>query len=225
MTPEQPCSWHRHDADELALVAARDLMELAEQAIARRGLFHLVLAGGRTPEALYRQLATMTADWDRWWIHFGDERCLPLGDPGRNDTMARQAWLDRVSLPARQVMTMPAELGPDRGAALYAQQLADLGLFDLVLLGLGEDGHTASLFPGQATAETSEPTVAVHHAPKPPAQRVSLSASRLSSARQVWFLITGEDKRPALEQWQRGVDLPAAWIRPPSGIRLYTDLR
>lgn len=226
MADQQQCRWHYTHIDELAAQRAHALLVQAEQAIAQRGNFHLVLAGGQTPRSLYQRLASMNSDWHRWWIYFGDERCLPVGDPDRNDTMAERAWLSRVPIPTRQIASIPAELGPTAGAAQYSDHLRSLDTFDLVLLGLGEDGHTASLFPGLAQpAADDPPALPVHAAPKPPPQRITLSAGRLSRARQVWFLVSGESKRTALERWQRHEEgLPATWIRPRAGVDIYTDV-
>jgi 6-phosphogluconolactonase len=197
------------DAEALTAHAAERVLGAARDAIAARGRFRLVLAGGRTPLAAYARLATADADWRRWQWYFGDERCLPAGDAGRNDSAIRRVWLDRVATPA-QVHAIPAELGPEEGARRYAATLAGLGEFDLVLLGLGADGHTASLFPGQPVNDAE--VLAIRDAPKPPPDRVSLSATRLSRSRRVLFLVTGADKREAVAAWRRGADLPARAI-------------
>jgi len=191
----------------------------ADEAIARNGVFHLVLAGGTTPQAVYESLCEVSAEWAKWQIWFGDERCLPPDDPERNSLMARVAWLAHVPLPAAQIHAIPAERGAEAGAAAYAAALREVAEFDLVLLGLGEDGHTASLFPGQPWGAADAPAVlAVYDAPKPPAERISLSASRLSRARQVVFLVTGTSKYEAVKRWREGEAIPAAAIAPPDGV-------
>lgn len=197
----------------------------AANSIAARGAFHIVLAGGRTPEAIYTQLRTLTTDWRAWSIYFGDERCLPSGDSERNDSMARASWLDHVAVPAEQIYSIAAQLGSTRAAESYNSTLAAVGDFDMVLLGLGEDGHTASLFPGDSAAlRASAAAIAVHNAPKPPAERVSMSSRRLSRARSVLFLVSGEGKRVALRSWQQGEAIPAALIDPAAGVDIYTDI-
>lgn len=208
------------------LARALDFVRRAEaSALAARGVFHVVLAGGGTPRRLYEALAGEVHDWARWQVWFGDERCLPPDDPERNSRMAFEAWLGQVALPAANVHVIPAELGPRQAASAYAASLREVGAFDLVLLGLGEDGHTASLFPGQdwGETETAPAALAVFDAPKPPPKRVSLSAWRLSQARAVLFLATGAGKRAAVAAWRGGARLPAAAIRPPGGVDVLLD--
>jgi 6-phosphogluconolactonase len=214
-------------ADESALAhrAAEFIAGCAREAIGARGVFRIVLAGGRTPAAAYRRLVPLATDWHKWQVYFGDERCLPAGHAGRNDTMARTSWLGRVAIPAGNVYSIPAELGPDRAAARYAGLLSALPEFDLVLLGLGEDGHTASLFPGHAIGDEpgAADVLAVHDAPKPPAERVSLSAARLRRAREVLFLVSGAAKRAAVAAWRSGAELPARHIASAAGARVLLD--
>jgi 6-phosphogluconolactonase len=224
MNRSQEIRWHEFDnLPNFEQAAGEFILHASEQAIAANGAFRIVLAGGSTPRNIYRQLCEVDTDWSAWNIYFGDERCLPVRDPERNSRMARDAWLGRVAIPSRQIHTIPAELGPEAGALRYARELAGVGDFDLVLLGLGEDGHTASLFPGgdweRATALPA--VIPVHDAPKPPAQRVSLSPERLSRARQVMYLVGGETKRDAIENWRAGAALPASRICPDAGVDVF----
>lgn len=213
------------DAAELHRVACKRIVDAAARAIAGRGTFAISLAGGNTPRDVYAMLREARTDWSRWHIYFGDERCAPRTDPERNSRMARDAWLDRVAIPPANIHEIAAELGPGPGAADYTRVLRDLGDFDLVLLGLGEDGHTASLFPGHdwGAARDAPDALAVIDAPKPPPERVSLSASRLSRAREVLFLVAGESKRDAVSKWRSGADIPARAIRPPAGVDVLVE--
>lgn len=208
-----PANWQVFpDRTALTAHAAAMILNSARDAIDARGAFHVVLAGGQTPLAVYAQLAMSPADWQNWHWYFGDERCLPVGDTGRNDTAIRRVWLERIVVPPSHIHTIPAELGADTAARQYAATLAAIGEFDLVLLGLGEDGHIASLFPGMHF-DTSAEVLAVHGAPKPPPERVTLSAARLSRAQQVLFLVTGANKRTAVRSWRADADIPARAIR------------
>src|SRR5512146_1540530 len=219
--------WHEFDSRiAFEQAASRFILENAELSIATRGAFHIVPAGGNTPRDIYRRLCDADTDWSIWHVYFGDERCLPTDDPERNSSMVRSTWLDHVAIPARQVHVIQGELGPEAAAASYARDLAEVGEFDLVLLGLGEDGHTASLFSGRAwgEAEDAQPVLAVHDAPKMPSDRVTLSARRLSDARRVMFLVTGTSKMDAVNRLRAGERIPASAIRPGAGGDIYTDL-
>jgi 6-phosphogluconolactonase len=199
------------DADAVATHAAALILQAAASAIQERGMFRLVLAGGRTPEKVYRQLAAAQADWHHWHIYFGDERCLPAGHADRNSQMAARSWLAHGQIPADHIHPIPAELGAVTAAQRYAERVSQARPFDMVLLGIGEDGHTASLFPGHVFPP-DEPVHAVSGAPKPPPERVSLSIASLSDSHDVLVLVTGSGKREAVRQWQQGADLPIARI-------------
>ncbi len=213
------------DATMLTARAVSLVERAAAQAIAERGAFHVVLSGGTTPRAIYEQLRALDAAWAQWHVYFGDERCVPRDDADRNSLMAHRAWLDHVPLPASQIHIIPAERGAADGAREYARVIAHVGTFDLVLLGLGEDGHTASLFPGHEWgAGLGAPDVlAVEDAPKPPSSRVSLSARRLSDARAVVFVVSGASKRDAVRRWRAGEEIPARAIAPVGGVVVLLD--
>ena len=199
------------DAQTLVLQLANALCEVADEAIRARGVFHLVLAGGHTPQALYRELAKRQAGDAHWHIWYGDERCLPADDPARNSRMAETAWLANSAIPPQQRRAIPAERGAITAAQQYREWLADIVAFDLVLLGVGEDGHTASLFPEKVLQDGD--VLAVRDAPKPPPERVSLSASRLSRSRRVWFVVTGAEKREAVLRWKKAEALPVTQVQ------------
>lgn len=224
--PAQTVRWHvfPDDASLVANALAR-VMAAGRDAIAQHGAFDIVLAGGNTPRKLYRALRNADADWSRWHVWFGDERCAPPDDPARNSKMARVEWLDHVAVPAGNVHAIPAESGAREAAAVYARELRGADTFDIVLLGLGEDGHTASLFPGQdwALHADSPAAIAVFNAPKPPPERVSLSARRLSNAHKVLYLVEGAGKRDAVAAWQRGDAIPAASVTPEAGVDVLLD--
>jgi 6-phosphogluconolactonase len=215
--------WHLlATADQVALAVYQHILAAAEQAIAEHGSFKLVLAGGSTPEKVYRLLAKAAADWSKWLIYYGDERCLPAAHADRNSWMASQAFLDQVSIPPAQIFTIPAELGPELAAQHYQQIVAAALPFDMVLLGMGEDGHTASLFPGHQHPQ-EELAHAVYNSPKPPPERVSISAKALSDTHWLIFLITGANKQEAVQSWRAGEDLPVASIVPNNPLDVYID--
>jgi len=213
--------WHLATNMDEWLVQALAWVRRAEAAaLARHDRFDIVLAGGGTPRLLYQALAQEPHAWEKWRIWLGDERCLPPTDPERNSLMARASLAVGSLLTDAQLQAIPAELGPVAAAQAYGQRLAGVGAFDLVLLGLGEDGHTASLFPGHdwGTDDDAADALPVFNAPKPPPERVSLSAQRLGKAEQVLFLVTGAGKREAVSRWQAGDPIPASAIRPACGV-------
>lgn len=199
-------------AEYVVLETGEAVAEAAAKEIAealRGGVRSLVLAGGTTPMRCYELLSELEVEWGRVAVLFGDERCVPPDDPESNYLMARQALLDRVS-PAT-VHRMPAELGPEQGAALYAEVVAGATPLDLVILGVGEDGHTASLFPGHPGLKAEGLTVGIRNSPKPPPERVSLTLGVLREARHVLVLATGAGKADAVAKAKRG-EVPSGMI-------------
>lgn len=177
-------------------------LEALEESIQRRGSFAVVLSGGSTPLPMYRQLAEhRDLPWERVRFFWGDERFVPHDHPDSNYRAAREALLEPLGLPGDRIFPWPILETPERSAETYARTLQKiLGEplhFDLTFLGLGDDGHTASLFPGTGAVEATGLTVASHPEDKGP--RLSLTAEALSRSRTVAFLVSGEGKREALE--------------------------
>jgi 6-phosphogluconolactonase len=196
--------------EDVAAAAAAEISEALW-----KGARTLVLAGGTTPQRCYELLSTMEIEWGRVSVLFGDERCVRPDHPESNYRMAREALLDRVA-PAT-VYRMPAELGPEEGAELYAHVVAKVTPLDLVVLGVGEDGHTASLFPGHPALEAQGLVVGIHDSPKPPPERVTLTLNVLQAARIVIILATGAGKADAVARAKRqevpsGMIAGARWL-------------
>jgi 6-phosphogluconolactonase len=223
-----------NDAEALTHAAAARFITRVADVQASGRIAQVVLTGGRIAAAIYRVVADSPArsaiDWQRiefWW---GDERFLPPDDPERNETQAREALLDAVGVDPARVHQMPADTGQgaEKAAEDYAATLAaaagpgDRGgvpTFDIVLLGVGPDGHVASLFPEQpALHEQERSVVAVHGAPKPPPTRISLTQPALARSHEVWFVVSGEDKAKATRLALSGagaLQIPAA---APKGL-------
>lgn len=215
--------WHHFpDAAAVADETVRRVLSAASRAITERGVFRIVLAGGGTPERAYRQLAESNADWSCWHLYLGDERCLPPDDVARNSRMIEAAWVKRSSIQADHVHWIPAERGAEQGAHDYEAAIAPVLPFDLVLLGMGEDGHTASLFPRHRHAK-ARLVVPVSNAPKPPAERISLSFDALQQTREMLLLITGAGKQEAVRRWRNGRPLPVASLECAAGIDVLID--
>lgn len=209
------------NAELLAATTAARLITSLVDAQAAHGEASVVLTGGsvgiKTLRAVAKSPARNAVDWSRLHVWWGDERFLPSGDPERNETQAREALLDDVPLDPKRVHPMPADEGdvaddPDAAAERYAAEVIG-ARFDVLLLGLGPDGHVASLFPGQPTLDDDRPAVPVVNAPKPPPTRISLSLPTIRSANDVWFVVAGDDKAPAVKLAMDGdQSVPAAHV-------------
>jgi 6-phosphogluconolactonase len=207
-------------ADDAAGAAAIVAERLAEGA---RDGEQIVLTGGSTPERAYGLAAELEPDWSNAELWWGDERCVPPEHEWSNYGMAKRALLDRVErapLPAK-VHRMRGELGPDDGSTLYEQELGSLERFDLVLLGMGPDGHVASLYPNQPTLDETERRVVGAEAHlEPSVDRITLTLPPLRSAREVMFLVAGADKADAVKRaFTSGPsrDTPASLVRAARG--------
>lgn len=209
------------DPEALAAAAADAIAAELRRAIAARGICHIALAGGRTPRSIYERLAEAPdLDWERVVVLFGDERCVPPEDAASNYRMADEALLSRLATRPR-VARILGERGPFEAADDYSEVVAAAEPLDLVLLGMGEDGHVASIFPG--TPEPYEGAIAIATtSPIPPADRVSLTLEVIGRARVVMVFVTGAGKTERLaEVWRQraagevgaaGDRLPAARV-------------
>ncbi|MCU7938857.1 MAG: 6-phosphogluconolactonase [gamma proteobacterium symbiont of Bathyaustriella thionipta] len=220
MTRLTPRWHHFNNAEEVAHSTVHRILLKAQEAISHRGVFKLVLAGGTTPKRVYELLSDHQQEWSKWHLFISDERCLEITDPERNSLMIKQSLLDKINFPEENFHPINAQLGPEQGASEYAELISSYLPFDLTLLGIGEDGHTASLFPGHQHDET-ELTHAVYHSPKPPPERVSLSKKAISQSDDVIILVTGHNKKSAVQQWLQGESLPVAQIQ---AVRVVTVL-
>jgi 6-phosphogluconolactonase len=221
MMQSSAARWHCFDSqDTINQAATTRILQAADKAIKTLGSFYIVLAGGSTPKAVYQLLSEQQADWANWHVYHNDDRCLPVDHAERNSKMARDAWLSKVAIPEQQIHDIPAELGNIIGAKAYTDILKNVRTFDLVILGLGEDGHTASLFPNQVV-DNSADAVPVFDAPKPPADRITISQNRLNNTTEVMFLVTGAGKQEAVDHWRNGVAIPATLITGKNGADVY----
>ena len=212
------------------LDAAQFIIETGREAIANNGLFRLGLAGGNTPRAVYEQLSAHSdaLPWDRVQITFGDERCVPPEDANSNYRMAKESLLSRVPIPEGNVFRIKGELSPEAAASEYEAKLSAVATrfgervyaHDLLLLGLGEDGHTASLFPDSAALEETVRLVVPNIGPKPPPQRITFTYQLINAARFVLFLLKDPAKEPILQSALQG-QFPSGKVRPEAGKVLW----
>ncbi|MCS6914291.1 MAG: 6-phosphogluconolactonase [Myxococcales bacterium] len=250
MNRRAPEIWIGDDPATLAREGARRVAEAARRAIAARGRFVFVLSGGNTPRRLYRLLAAEEhgIDWRRVEFLFSDERMVPYDDPESNYRMVRETLLDHIPAAPEHTHPIPTDCSPAEAAAAYEAELRRVldpkePRPDLVLLGMGADGHTASIFPGSPLLEEcrDEETlpegrpprssrsyreerlcVPVEDAPKPPHKRVTLTPYLINQGRQILVLVTGEDKvaavSAALESDAEPSEIPIRAIAPESGV-------
>jgi 6-phosphogluconolactonase len=221
-------------SEELSAAAAREFAAKAEEAIEERGRFVVVLAGGSTPKAMYSVLARDCADridWSRVHVFFGDERPVPPDHFDANYKMASEVFLDDV--PVGSVHRIRGELQPDEAAEAYEEELRtffqteDVPRFDLILLGIGRDGHTASLFPETSAIEVHDRWVVANPVLKLDTTRITLTIPVINAARAVIFLVAGEDKAEAVREILEGKAdsraYPAILVQPPGGPQWLLD--
>ena len=189
------------DAESLARHAARDLVAAIADAREARGVAHVTLAGGTTPMRAYELLDGQLDDWSGVHLWYGDERCVPFDDPESNHGQVKE----RLRAPGATWHPMPATLGPSEGATQYSREL-DGTVLDLVHLGMGPDGHTASLFPDHPLLDAHGVAVGITDSPKPPPERITLTLEKLNEGRRIALMVSGEGKSEALSHVLAGPD-------------------
>jgi 6-phosphogluconolactonase len=208
--------------------AANFIVDQAHKAVAERNEFRIALSGGNTPRPIYERLATIGRDllWESIRITFGDERCVPPDDPQSNFRMAREALFTSAAIPEESIMRMRGEIDPQIAAQEYENQLDLLAAqrgeqiyrHDLILLGLGDDGHTASLFPGTAALEETTRRVIANFVPKFSSWRLTFTFPLINHARQICFLVNATKNTELIERVLRGdPQLPASRVEPAAG--------
>jgi 6-phosphogluconolactonase len=213
------------DPAALAREATDRVVALARSAIATGGRFTVALSGGSTPKALYEQLVSQPIAWKQVHIFWGDERCVPPDHPDSNYGMAQRALLSHIDIPAQNVHRLKGEIDPTQAAQQYETELRSvLGAqprFDLILLGMGPEGHTASLFPGTPALHERQRWVMAQYVDKPQANRLTLTPPIINHAANVIFLIAGHDKAATLQAVWHGPHepdrFPAQIVAPTTG--------
>lgn len=222
------------DADQLMQAAAEMVVTLAAQAITERGRFSIALSGGSTPRALYRLLASAPyreqIAWEKVHLFWGDERCVPPDDTESNYRMTREALIEHVPLLPDNIHRVQGEMPPAEAAAAYETELkrffaGEIPQLDLIMLGMGDDGHTASLFPHTAALDETEKWVVANYVTQKSVWRITLTVPAINAARQVAFLISGAEKAGRLREVLYGPhqphDLPSQLIQPTGGTLMW----
>lgn len=200
--------------EAVAQAAADYLFNQIKTCITLNEQCHVVLPGGSTPARCLELLTDMSLPWEKIHWYPGDERCYPVGHADRNDTMIVSKLFSQADHVIENFHPIHSELGPEQGAEHYAKLIDALGGLDIVVLGMGEDGHTASLFPGNVALDDQRSVVPVYDAPKPPSKRISIGLIALRNAGERIVLVTGDNKREAIAKVRAGIALPVNMVNP-----------
>lgn len=212
-------NWFAYEAFSDAEKAAADFIaSKIEESIKQNNICHIALPGGNTPAVCLRYLSEKSLPWDKVHWYLGDERCYPMGHEGRNDVMLHKHLWSR--LPSTNIYPIQAEDGAEKAATAYRKLIDQFQYFDIIFLGMGEDGHTASLFPGNEGLDDARSVIAVHHSPKEPDDRVSLGVSTIKKALCRIILTGGQGKSDILSRVKSGEKLPVNIV---GDINWYVD--
>jgi 6-phosphogluconolactonase len=222
------------DIETLSKAACERIIELCSKAIEEHGRFSIALSGGKTPEYLFNLLAqpefSKQIDWLKVFVFWGDERYVPFDDKRNNSFIAKSLLLDKVEIPVMNIFRMPVNLPPVEAAMAYQNKIDEFfeqqaPRFDLILLGIGQDGHTASLFPGVPELHEKKRLVAEVHLAEQQMFRITMTAPLINQAANIIFLVSGKGKAPALKAVLEGPEdidkYPAQLIKPVSGNLLW----
>ncbi len=215
-------------ADPFAVRAANLIEEALQDSIAERGVGILSLCGGGTPKPVYQELSRRALPWEQIKLTFGDERCVPPDHPDSNYRMVQETLLNHIEIPTSNVLRMKGELEPEAAAEDYSQALQQLApeggvpVHDVILLGMGGDGHTASLFPDTAALQEQEKLVVANYVAKLEAWRLTMTYPLINAGREVFFLVNDHTKHSVVrEVIDRTKPHPAAKIAPSNGQVLW----
>lgn len=223
------------DEMQLSAAAAELILDVSRRSIEKTGRFVMALSGGKTPSFLYNLLAHppyyKELQWKNMFIFWSDERCVPADDAQNNSHMAREMLLDHVSIPAENIFPVQVQMEPEKAAIQYENMIKaffkeELPAFDLVLLGMGEDGHTASLFPGTSISTGSTELINAVTKPGEKNQRITFTPSLINNAKEILILVSGKNKsdvlKKVLEEKNKN-NFPVSLIRPIGKLLWYVD--
>lgn len=212
-------NWYVYDTFDHASKAAADhISHLIKNSLLEKDIAHVILPGGNSPKVCLNYISEKKLSWEKVHWYLGDERCCPIGHPDRNDRMLSENLWSRLS--STNIHPIPAELGAEDAAETYRKLVDQIEFFDVAFLGLGEDGHTASLFPGNKALDDPRSVVPVYNSPKPPANRVTLGISSLKKTKSRIILTGGSTKADIITRIKSGDDLP---VNRVGNISWYVD--
>lgn len=229
--PTKPEIIITNDPTQLARTGAGIFMTTAKDCVDQKNFFSIAISGGSTPRGMHRMLTEepyrSDIPWKKIHIFWVDERCVPVDDPASNFGLAKKDFLQRIPIPLEQIHSMPGEIAPEEGAKKYQEEMEkifrtkeeDLPIFDLIFLGMGKDGHTASLFPGAKSPHAPGRWVIAVKGGNPNVYRLTLTYDVLNRAKRVYFLVSGTEKAPIVKTVleNKNAHLPAQQIQPVKG--------
>ena len=202
------------------------ILNSANEAIETKGFFNIVLSGGDTSLPVYEALSKLHTNWDKWNFWFSDERCVKEDSPDLTVNMLQKTLFNIIPISKKQVHEIPVSKGSKDAACLYAAEIETVKVFDLVLLGIGSDGHTASLFPDLYKQKKNEPSVIpVFNSPKLPSERVSLTIQRINRSKKILFLASGSNKQDIVIRFRNRKNMPATLVCAKNNTTMYFYLQ
>ena len=187
---------------------SKEILNIAKKSITEKGFFTIVLTGGKSIIGLYKILSEANSNFDKWHIYISDERFLTKDHQDRNDVVIKNIWLNNNRIPEKNIHFIQAELGLVKARKAYEDKINKVGLFDIVLLSIGEDGHISSLFPGHKYNK-SQSVIIERNSPKPPKERISMSFDKLNNTKNLFKIIIGKSKIPIVKRLLKDEKLPA----------------
>jgi len=195
--------------DKLSSRIAEDILKISNYEIRLKKTFHIVLAGGTTFNKVYENLGNSNSSWNNWFVYMGDERFVDISNTLRNDYLIKKKWLANSPIPKDNCHFIPYDSNPRKAVNMYEDTLKKVEKFDLVLLGMGEDGHTASLFPNiEGHNQQKKSVVYINNAPKEPTERITMTYRSLNNSKNVFKVISGNKKKEVFEKLLNGHQFP-----------------
>lgn len=208
------------DEDSFITGCITKIKSISEYYLTAKGSFNIALTGGETAQKVYEKMIDLETDWSKWYFYFGDERCAHVESSELNSRMAEDSLLNLIPVNSDQIFKIPSHLGASLGAKEYSSIVNFEYPFDLVLLGLGDDGHIASLFP-ERIIDSINPAIPVFDSPKPPKDRISLSLNRINNSDNIMIMTKSKNKEKIIEDMLSRKEMPATQLSSLNEVNLF----